>query len=46
MNREEVRQILQAHHAELVQKYGVPSPFLFGSVARDEAGPAGDVDRW
>jgi uncharacterized protein len=44
MKREEVRQILQEHQAELTQKYGVRSLALFGSVARDEAGPASDVD--
>jgi predicted nucleotidyltransferase len=44
MNRNEVRQILHEHNAELAQKYGVRSLALFGSVARDEAGSASDVD--
>jgi predicted nucleotidyltransferase len=44
MNREDVRQALREHHIELTQKYGVRSLSLFGSVARDEAGPASDVD--
>ena len=44
MNREEVRPVLCEHDAELAQKYGVRSLALFGSVARDEAGPASDVD--
>jgi predicted nucleotidyltransferase len=44
MNRDEVRRILREHDAELAQKYGVRSLALFGSVARDEAGPASDVD--
>jgi uncharacterized protein len=44
MNREDVRRILNEHRAELAQKHGVRSLALFGSVARDEAGPASDVD--
>jgi len=32
------------HRAELEQQYGVRSLSLFGSVARDEDGPASDVD--
>jgi predicted nucleotidyltransferase len=44
MNSEDVRQILREHRTELKQKYGVRSLSLFGSVARDEAGQASDVD--
>jgi predicted nucleotidyltransferase len=44
MKRDKVSQILQAHRTELEQKYGVRSLSLFGSVARDEDGPASDVD--
>jgi uncharacterized protein len=44
MNREKVRQILQEHREELVREYGVQSLSLFGSVARNEASPASDVD--
>jgi predicted nucleotidyltransferase len=31
-------------YAELQEKYGVKSLALFGSVARDEASPASDID--
>jgi uncharacterized protein len=44
MNREKVSQILQENHPELARKYGVRSLFLFGSVARNEANSASDVD--
>ncbi len=44
MNREEIVGILREHRAELSRKHGVRSLALFGSVARDEAGPASDVD--
>ena len=44
MNCDEVRRILHGHESELAQEYGVRSLALFGSVARDEAGPASDVD--
>jgi predicted nucleotidyltransferase len=44
MNLEETRRILGEHNAELVQEYGVKSLALFGSVARNEAGPCSDVD--
>jgi uncharacterized protein len=44
MNREKVSQILQSHRSELAQKYGVRSLSLFGSVARNEANAASDVD--
>jgi uncharacterized protein len=44
MKRDKVSQILQVHRTELEQKYGVRSLSLFGSVARDEDGPASDVD--
>ena len=44
MRREEVIRILQEHRDELAQKYGVKSLALFGSVARDQAGEASDVD--
>ena len=44
MKRDQITQILQAHRSELEQKYGVKSLSLFGSVARDEDGPASDVD--
>ena len=44
MKRDQIAKILQTHRAELERRYGVRSLFLFGSVARDEHGPASDVD--
>ena len=44
MKRDEVLRILSAHRSELQRQYGVHSLGLFGSVARDEAGPDSDVD--
>lgn len=43
MRRDEVLAILSAHRAEL-HALGVKSLSVFGSVARDEAGPESDVD--
>jgi uncharacterized protein len=43
MKRHEVLAILAAHQ-ETLQKLGVKSLNLFGSVARDEARPDSDVD--
>jgi uncharacterized protein len=43
MKRDEVLAIL-ATHREPLQKLGVRSLSLFGSVARDEAGADSDVD--
>lgn len=43
MRRDEVLAVLKARHAEL-KSFGVKSLRLFGSVARDEAGAASDVD--
>ncbi|MBI2894727.1 MAG: nucleotidyltransferase family protein [Deltaproteobacteria bacterium] len=43
MRRDEVLHILAAHRAELAAA-GVHSLSLFGSVARDEAGPQSDID--
>lgn len=43
MRRDDVLDILRAHKAGLEQ-FGVASVALFGSVARDEAGPESDVD--
>ncbi|MBW4680952.1 MAG: nucleotidyltransferase family protein [Microcoleus vaginatus WJT46-NPBG5] len=43
MKRDEVIAILAAHKDEL-KALGVKSLELFGSVARDEAGPDSDVD--
>jgi uncharacterized protein len=43
MEREEVLRRIREHLPELEQ-FDVRSISLFGSVARDEAGPASDVD--
>ncbi len=43
MERDEVLAALRAHQAEITA-FGVRSLAVFGSVARDEAGPASDVD--
>jgi len=44
MKRSQVIQILSARQGELAHKYGVKSLALFGSVARDQATSASDVD--
>jgi uncharacterized protein len=44
MNHEKVSQILQSNRSELAQKYGVRFLSLFGSVARNEANAASDID--
>lgn len=44
MNRDEALAILSVNRAELEQRFGVRSIALFGSVARNEAGPDSDVD--
>lgn len=43
MRRDEALRILRAHKDELAE-YKVKSLAIFGSVARDEAGPDSDVD--
>jgi predicted nucleotidyltransferase len=43
MRRDEALRILRAHRAELAEM-GVRELSIFGSVARDEAGPESDVD--
>jgi predicted nucleotidyltransferase len=43
MKRDEVITKLKQHEAEL-KKLGVQHLYLFGSAARDEAGPDSDVD--
>lgn len=43
MRREEALRIL-AEHREEIAGLGVKSLSIFGSVARDEAGPGSDVD--
>lgn len=43
MRRDEALAIIRAHEPEL-RELGVATLELFGSVARDEAGPQSDVD--
>lgn len=43
MRRDEVLAVLTAHRAQFAE-FGVRSLALFGSMARDEAGPASDID--
>ena len=43
MRRDDVLHILRKHKTELEQ-FGVVSLAVFGSVARDEAGPESDID--
>ncbi|CAN5507646.1 nucleotidyltransferase family protein [soil metagenome] len=43
MQRDEALTILAKHHDE-IEELGVKSLALFGSVARNEAGPESDVD--
>lgn len=42
--RDHATQILRTAMPELQQRFGVVSVRIFGSVARDEAGPDSDVD--
>lgn len=44
MTRQETLEVLSAHKAEMVHRFGVARLALFGSTARDEAGPDSDVD--
>jgi hypothetical protein len=44
MKRDQLLAILSAHRDDLRLRYGVSSIAIFGSVARDEAGPGSDVD--
>lgn len=43
MDRYTIQRLLAQHRAEL-DRFGVKSLAVFGSVARGEAGPASDVD--
>ena len=45
MKRNDVLHTLRTHQAEFTGQYHVKSLSLFGSVARDEAGPESDVDQ-
>ena len=44
MKRDEALTLLQAHKAELAQRFGVTDLALFGSTARDAADPDSDID--
>jgi uncharacterized protein len=44
VKRDAAVDILSRHRHEMRQRFGVKSLALFGSVARDEAGPASDID--
>ncbi len=44
MTRDETLRCLQAAKAELAQRFGATDLALFGSMARDDAGPQSDID--
>ena len=44
MQQKDVVQTLDEHRQELIEQFGVQSLALFGSVVRNEAGDASDVD--
>ncbi|MDP1671601.1 MAG: nucleotidyltransferase family protein [Burkholderiales bacterium] len=44
MNRSQTLELLAANKAELTRRFGVVRLALFGSTARDAAGPGSDID--
>ena len=44
MKKNETLKLLQAHKSELAKQFGVIKLALFGSTARNAAGPNSDVD--
>lgn len=44
MRREQAIRLLSSHLDEIRRRFDVESLALFGSVARDQAGPASDLD--
>ena len=44
MERDEVLRILVEHKPELQKRFGVKSIAIFGSTARNKAGPDSDID--
>jgi hypothetical protein len=44
LRRDEALEILRRLKPSLVERYGISGIGIFGSVARDEAGPESDVD--
>lgn len=44
MNRQQVLDRLGVHSQEIRQRFGVARLAIFGSIARDEAGPGSDID--
>ena len=44
MNRDQILRIIAGHRETLARDFGIKSLALFGSVVRDAATPASDVD--
>jgi predicted nucleotidyltransferase len=44
MKKNETLRLLQAHKSRLAEQFGVTALALFGSTARDAAGPNSDID--
>lgn len=44
MKKNETLRLLQAHKSRLAEQFGVTALALFGSTARDTAGPNSDID--
>ncbi len=44
LRRDKVIEVLRRHKAEFAERYGVTGVGVFGSVARDDATDASDVD--
>ena len=44
MQKEQVLQIIREHKQEFAEKYHVKKVGIFGSVARNSAGPDSDID--
>ena len=44
MNRDEALEILRRERPRLSEAYGITALAIFGSTARNEAGPGSDVD--
>ena len=44
MTRDDALRLLAQHKAQLTEEFGVTALYLYGSVARNEAGPESDVD--
>ncbi len=44
LRRDDALRLLAEHKLELADEFGVTALYLYGSVARNEAGPESDVD--